>query len=107
MTIVLQLLGVLIIGGLIAASQITLKKNPKLKTFWVFIGFLMFITGMLSLVVNSVGITFGFLNWVEQMGKLGSFLFKLGLIFGGVAVVVLVSHDEEAYDEYFDGNKYQ
>lgn len=103
----MQILGVVILATVVFLAQKTLQTNPKLKNLWIFIGFLMFMTGMLTLVVNSVGIYYGFLGWIEMMGKLGSFLFKLGLILCGVAIVALSTHDEEAYDEYFDGDKYK
>ncbi len=106
-TILMQLLGVAILSGTIFAAIRTTNKNPDLKTLWTFVGFLMFLSGMIMIVVNMVGIYYGFLAWIEDMGRVGSFLFKLGLIFGGVAIVTLVRYDEEAHDEYFDGNKYQ
>ena len=107
MTILMQLFGAALIGGLIYLAPTTTQKNPKLKTIWIFAGFLMFWFGMLNLVINSVGSYYGFLGWIEMMGKLGSFIFKLSLIFGGIAIVVLVTHEEDAYDEYFDGDKYK
>jgi len=103
----MQILGVLILAGTVYLSLWSMKRNPNLKNLWVFVGFIMFVMGVLNLVVNSVGIYYGFLGWIEQMGKLGSFLFKLGMIFCGIAIVVLVTHDEDAYDEYYDGDKYQ
>ena len=102
-----------IIGGfsaLLSLLYLSLKSTearPELKNMWVFIGFILFLMGMLTIVVNSVGIYYGFLAWIENMGKLGSFIFKLSMVFVGVAIVVLVRYDEDAYDEYFDGDKYK
>ncbi|MCH2023131.1 MAG: hypothetical protein MK207_11700 [Saprospiraceae bacterium] len=84
----------------------SVEKKPSLRPLWMIIGCLMFFTGSLSLIINSVGLSFGALQWVESMGVLGSFMFKLSLIFGGIVVVFLVNHNPDAYDEYFDGNKY-
>ncbi|CAA6825787.1 MAG: Unknown protein [uncultured Aureispira sp.] len=104
---IMQLVGFLILASTIYFSTTTVEKNPKLRTFWTIVGCLMFFTGALCLIVNSVGLQIGFLMWIELMGVLGSFLFKIGLIFGGIAVVILANHNPEAYDEYFDGKKYQ
>ena len=105
--ILMQLLGIGILGGVVYGASYTAGRNPKLKRTWLFVGFLMFVVGVLNIVVNMVGIYYSFFGWIEMMGKLGAVLFKLGLIFGGIAIVVLVTHDEEAYDEYFDGSKYK
>lgn len=98
-------LGLFILITLILLATTTIDKYPKLRSFWMFIGFIMFFTGSSCLVVNSVGITIGFLEWIELMGIAGSFFFKLGLIFGGIAIVILVNHNPDAYDEYFDGKR--
>ena len=103
----LQLFGFCLLASIIFLTTTTIEKKPELRVFWMIVGCIMFFTGMISLVVNSVVLTLGFLNWVEGMGQLGSFLFKLGLIFGGIAVVILANHSPEAYDEYFDGSKYE
>ncbi len=102
-----QLFGFLLLAGIIFLTTMTVEKKPELRILWMIVGCIMFFTGVISLVVNSVVLTLGFLKWVEGMGVLGSFLFKLGLIFGGIAVVILANHRPEAYDEYFDGKKYE
>ena len=102
-----------LIGGFSALFSLlyfsikTTEARPQLKNVWVLVGFILFMLGMLTIVVNSVGIYYGFLAWIENMGKLGSFIFKLSMVFVGVAIVVLVRYDEDAYDEYFDGKKYK
>lgn len=103
----MQLFGFLILATLLYAATTTTDKNPSLRLFWMLVGCIMFFTGSICLIVNTVGLTIGFLAWIESMGVLGSFLFKLGLIFGGIAIVVLVNHNPDGYDEYFDGTKYQ
>lgn len=103
----MQLIGFLILGSLIYFATTSVDKNPKLRITWMLVGCVMFFTGSICLIVNSVGLTIGFLQWIENMGTMGSFLFKLGLIFGGIAIVVLVNHNPDAYDEYFDGTKYK
>lgn len=103
----LQLFGFSLLAGIIFLTTTTVEKKPELRIFWMIVGCLMFFIGVISLVVNSVVLTLDFMGWVEEMGTLGSFLFKLGLVFGGIAVVVLASHSPDTYDEYFDGNKYK
>ncbi len=103
----LQIFGFLLLAGIVFLTTTTVEKKPELRLFWMVVGRIMFFTGMLTLIVNSVALQIGFLQWVEGMGVLGSFLFKLGLIFGGIAVVVLANHRPDAYDEYFDGKKYE
>ena len=98
-------LGVIILAALIFLATTTTDKNPKLRPFWKIIGSLMFFLGSTCLIVNSVGLPIGFLQWIEMMGPVGSFFFKLGLVFGGVAIFALVNHDPDAYDEYFDGKE--
>jgi hypothetical protein len=102
----LNLIAFLSIGLLIFFATTTVEKNPQLRIKWMLVGCTLFFTGSICLIVNSVGLTFGFLQWIDALGILGSFLFKLALIFGGILIVILVNHNPDAYDEYFDGNKY-
>jgi|GEM_PF-3218796 len=104
---IMQLVGFLIIAGLIFLAITTVDRNPNMRVPWMIIGCILFFTGSICLIVNTVGITIGFLAWIETMGKLGSFLFKLSLVIAGVVIFALVNHNPDSYDEYFDGNKYQ
>lgn len=70
------------------------------KNLYTLIGFLLFVIGILTLLINLVGLDFGILKWLEVFGRLGAFCIKLGMIFGGVIMVVLANADEEAADEY-------
>jgi len=103
----LNLIAFLSIGLLIFFATTTIEKNPQLRTKWMLVGCVLFFTGSLSLIINAVGLTFGFLQWIEALGTLGSFFFKLALVFGGILIVILVNHNPDAYDEYFDGTKYK
>jgi hypothetical protein len=75
------------------------------RTLYTAIGFVFFILGALSLLINMVGLDFGFLFFLDYLGKLGSFLFKLGFILVGILIVAFANADENRYDEYFDGEK--
>lgn len=79
------------------------KKNRGLFTG---IAFLLIGLGALSLILEMVGRDFGFLLWIESLGLLGSFLVKVGFIIVGFVLLILANTNEEAYDEYFDGDKY-
>ena len=100
-------LGFSVVGLIIFFTTTTIERRPEWRMRWVLVGCAMFFLGAISLTVNAVGLTLGMLNWIELMGITWSFFFKLTLVFGGVAVVVLANHKPEAYDEYFDGKKYK
>lgn len=75
------------------------------RTLYTAIGFALFILGSLSLLINMVGLSFGFLSFLDYLGKLGSFLAKIGFILAGILIVAFANADESRYDEYFDGEK--
>ena len=69
------------------------------------LGFCLFMLGATELVLNIVGLKFGFLAWLDVLGGVGALLVKLSLIFGGIVLTVLVNTDENAPDEYLDESK--
>ena len=107
MNVLVTILGFLGIARIIFFTTATIERKPQWRIRWMIVGCIMFFTGAIAMVVNAVGLTLGMLQWVQLMGVTWSFFFKLSLIFGGVAVVVLANHRPEAYDEYFDGTKYK
>lgn len=73
---------------------------------WTLLGFCLFILGMSALTIQMVGLQYGFLAWMESLGRLPSFLLKLGMIVAGLVMVALANAaKEEDYDEFFDGGK--
>ena len=52
-------------------------------------GFLLFMTGMLSLILSLIGIRFTFLAFLEYWGSLVGFLLKLVLIMAGFILIYL------------------
>lgn len=106
MSILVTILGFLGIALIVFFTTTTTETKPQWRIRWMIVGCLMFFAGAISLVVNAVGLTLGMLQWIELMGITWSFFFKLTLVFGGIAVVVLANHRPEEYDEYFDGTKY-
>ena len=55
----MQIVGFLILATIIYFTTTTIEKNPNLRTFWTIVGCLMFFTGALCLIVNSVGLKIG------------------------------------------------
>ncbi|MCH2044616.1 MAG: hypothetical protein MK212_10910 [Saprospiraceae bacterium] len=62
-------------------------------------GFSLFILGTLSLILEMAGVKFNFLAWMEYFGRLGSFLFKLGFVVGGMMMVTLSVGGDDDEDE--------
>ena len=67
-----------------------MKKNILTIT-----GFLLFVLGFVSLVLSMIGVQLAILAWLDQLGALFGFLFRLGMILGGVIIVVLGQTDWE------------
>jgi len=74
------------------------------KTLWTTIGFLLVVLGFLALAMSMVGLKFAFLQWMDLLGGLGSFIAKLVMILGGFVLVYMAqtdlsqSEDEEEID---------
>ena len=72
------------------------------KTAWTIVGFVLFSTGMLALVLTLVGVELVFLNWLNELNALLSFLVKIALVVAGVVVVALARTDWEQSEEEFE-----
>lgn len=59
------------------------------RTVVTVIGFLLFLSGMYSLVVSLVGAKVSYLLWLDYFGQLGSFLIKLLMIMVGMIMIYL------------------
>lgn len=70
------------------------------KALFSILGFLLFILGFLSILLGMVGIKIVFLLWIDALGRLGAFLFKLTMIIAGVTMVILTRGDEARFDDY-------
>ena len=104
---ILSVISFLVLFMIVFLSINSVEKNPSLRIYWMLIGAVLFFMGAICLVVNSVGLTLGMLEWIEAMDPFAAFMFKIALIMSGVIIFVLVNHNPEAYDEYFDGKKYK
>ncbi len=75
------------------------------RTRLTLLGFCLFMLGATELVLNIVGLKYGFFAWLDVLGGVGALLVKLSLIFGGIVLTVLANTDEDAPDEYLDESK--
>lgn len=67
----------------------------KNKGLFTLIGFVLFISGLLSLVLSFVGIELAYLQWLSIFGNLGAFLAKIVMVILGVVIVVVARSDED------------
>jgi uncharacterized membrane protein len=63
------------------------------KALWTTVGFLLIITGFLALAMSMVGLKFAFLQWMDLLGGLGSFITKLVMVLGGFVLVYMAQTD--------------
>jgi len=63
------------------------------KELYTLLGFLLFCTGFLAIVLELVGVDLVFLLWMDTFGSLASFLMKLLMIILGVIIVVITRVD--------------
>ncbi len=71
-------------------------KNP----YWMLVGFLMFLTGILSFIFLLVGLKITFLNFIYERGVF-TVLFQILLLFGGMIIWYMsyrAQYDEEEED---------
>jgi hypothetical protein len=61
----------------------------KYKNLLTFTGFLLIITGFLSMIVSVVGLKFSFLLFIESWGSLVGFVIKLLIIMVGFILTYL------------------
>lgn len=70
-------------------------KNP----YWMLVGFLMFMAGILSFIFLMVGLKITFLNFIYNKG-IFTLLFQIFLLFGGMMILYMsyrarLDEDEE------------
>jgi len=77
----------------------------KNKSLYTVLGFVLFMLGFISIVVNMVGLPFMLTDWIYLiLGRTIGFFLKIVMIIAGIVIVVanLNSNDDD-FDEYFDG----
>lgn len=75
----------------------------------ILLGFMLFLVGIVGILLDLVGLQFAFLLWMDQLGKLGSFLVKLVMLFGGIVLMYLYATDwkrqeREDYERWTSNN---
>ncbi len=66
--------------------------------YWMLIGFLMFLTGILSLIFIMVGLKIDFLSFIYNKG-IFTILIQLFLMLGGIVIVYMSRTAREEDDE--------
>ena len=72
------------------------------RALYTLIGFLLFILGTLTLLIELVGLSFGFMGFLDIFGRLGAFVIKISLILVGFVIVAVANNNENAKDEYLE-----
>jgi hypothetical protein len=74
--------------------------HMKNKGLWFLAGFLLFVTGVVSLILQMVGVNLAFLSFLEWPGRLFAFVAKLVMALSGVFIVIMANTDwEKEYKE--------
>lgn len=69
-------------------------------------GFILFMTGMLALMLSTVGIYFSFLKFLEIWGGFVAFLLKILLVITGFVLIYLskIHYPRKSYDSESRGS---
>lgn len=67
----------------------------KNKSYWLVLGFLLFIFGITAIIMSLVGVRWVFLGWMEWGGALLAFVLKILMTVAGVVLIVLARTDWE------------
>jgi hypothetical protein len=59
------------------------------KDLYTLIGFVVFATGLTSIIFNIVGVEWYLLQWMNLLNPLFSFMLKLLMIVGGMVIIYL------------------
>lgn len=60
-----------------------------MKSFYTVLGFLLFLFGILSIILNLVGLQFVFLTWIDNFGRLGAFILRIVMMLAGIILMYL------------------
>lgn len=69
------------------------------KNILLFLGFLLFIFGMLSLILQLIGANLSFLTFIDDFGRGTGLVIRLVMIFGGVVLFYLAGTDWKKENE--------
>ncbi len=59
------------------------------------LGFVLFFTGFLSIILGMIGVQFSLLTWLDLWGKGLGFLIRLIMILAGIVIIILDQSDRE------------
>jgi uncharacterized integral membrane protein len=61
----------------------------KLRYIFLILGFLLFITGMLSLILILIGANLSYLSWIDKPGSPRGIIIRMVMIGGGLMMTYL------------------
>lgn len=67
----------------------------KNKPYWTLLGLLLFIFGFTALVLQMVGVSWWFLQFLDLGGRLFAFVAKILMLLAGVLLIVFANTDWE------------
>ena len=67
----------------------------KYKGAFTILGFIFLALGLLSIILNMVGLDFSFMRFMDQLGPLGAFILKLFMTLSGFVIIALARTDWE------------
>lgn len=67
----------------------------KNKGLLLLLGYTFFTLGLTSIVMELVGTHWYFLAWIEKLGRLWAFIFKILMTIGGILAIVFARTDWE------------
>ena len=70
------------------------------------LGFLLFIVGILSFILEMIGVQLVFLQWMEIFGKAGSLIAKIMLTIIGIIIVFILNNNFEGEDKQNSFDEY-
>lgn len=80
----------------------------KNKNLLLFIGFVLFLFGALSVIVGLVGVQLVPTAWMTDLfGGTAAFIIQLFMAMFGIAIAIVSRSDDDAFDEHFDGHKFR
>jgi|GEM_PF-930526 len=71
----------------------------RLRNIFLIIGFLLFITGMLSLVLILIGANLSYLAWIDKPGSPRGIIIRMLMIGGGLMMAYLALNPIKDEDE--------
>lgn len=70
-----------------------------MKNVFMILGFVLFMTGFMSLCLSLIGVSFSLLSFLEHFSPLFGLLFKLGLIVVGMLIFIISRTDWKAENQ--------